>query len=106
MKKVLSLSLALCALVVLSGCGSKNSKYEETMKEYATNWYNSYVKGTQDLTEKTVSIKDLKDANTYANANYDLSKLKDCTEDSYATIKINKSNNEIESITYNLSCNK
>lgn len=105
MKKVLSLSLILCSMVALTGCGKDSiSKNEETFKEFAIDHYNTYLKGTEGLKEVEISLEKLKDANERAGANYDIAKLSSCTDDSYVTLKINQTNNEVESVAYNLNC--
>ena len=57
MKKVLTISMVLCGLLMFTGCGEvKTNKYEETMKEYAISYYNAHQKGTEGLTSTKISV--------------------------------------------------
>lgn len=99
MKKLLFIS---CALLLI-GC-SNQKQYENTMKEYAIQFYNSYQSGQPGYTNPTISIKQLKEANELDDANFDLSKLDKCTDESYVELVLNEQNNEIEDIKYFLEC--
>lgn len=109
MKKLLAVTVVLCSVFVLSGCGKdKLSKTDEAMKEYATNFYNAFQKGTQGMTETNVTVFQLRDAvnKNLIKFNIDLSKLEKCTDDSYVTLKINATNNDVDSIEYHMNCSK
>ena len=100
MEKIL---LVLVGLVFLVGCNSQ-SKYEETMKEYATQFYNAHQKGQEGLTNPTVSIKQLKEAIEAVGDEYDLTKLKKCTDDSYVELIIDETTKDVTDVKYYLEC--
>ncbi len=100
MKKVL---LVLIGLVFLVGCSSQR-KYEETMKEYATQFYNAHQKGQEGLTNPTVSIKQLKEAIEAVGDEYDLTKLEKCTDDSYVELIIDETTKDVTDVKYYLEC--
>lgn len=107
MKKGLTISLVLCGLLMITGCGgegTKTNKYEETMKEYAVSYYNAHLKGTEGLTSTNISIAQLKDAITKIGDNYDMNKLADCKDESYVELIINQTNNDVDSVNYHMQC--
>lgn len=106
MKKIFAVSLVLCGLFVFTGCGDKKSDYENTMKEYATTFYNTVLKGTEGLTSYPVSVAKLKDAVEKKRVNLDMSKLEKCTDDSYVELIINQTNNEVENVNFHMTCEK
>ena len=106
MKRILMTSLVLCGLLLFTGCGEKKlNSYEKTMQEYATNYYNSALKGTEGMTSTKITVKQLRNAPT-AYFNYDMTKLESCTEDSYVELSINTTDNSIASINYHMECGK
>lgn len=100
MKKILLVAL----LFLTVGC-DKDSKYQEIMKEYAQTFYNEYQKGQEGLTNPTISIKQLKEANEVVSANFDLEKLKSCSEESYVELIIDNDTLEVKDVKYYLECN-
>ena len=100
MKKIL---LVLVMLSFLVGCNSQK-KYEEAMKEKAISFYNEYQKGQEGLTNPTISITQLKEANELKNANYDLSKLEKCKDESYIELIINQDTKEVTDVKYYMQC--
>lgn len=100
MKKIL---LVLVGLVFLVGCNSQ-SKYEETMKDYATQFYNAHQKGQEGLTNPTVSIKQLKEAIEAVGDEYDLTKLEKCTDESYVELIIDETTKDVTDVKYYLEC--
>lgn len=106
MKRLFAISLVLCGLFVFTGCGNKESQYEKTMKEYAVGYYNATLNPTEGLTTYSVSIERLKDAVERKIVNYDMSKLSNCTNDSYVELIINQNTNEVDSVNYHMSCEK
>ena len=102
MKKFLVL-LLLPSLIFLSGCINQK-KYEEAMSEYATAFYNDYQKGSIGLTNPTISITQLKEANELVQANYDLSRLESCEDQSYVELVIDEQTQDIKEIKYFLQC--
>lgn len=104
MKKALMFLLVL-GLFVCTGCGEKKSnKYESTMKEYATDYYNMLLKGTEGLTSTKISLSQLKEAVDLQIVDYDMSKLSKCKDESYVEITIDQSTNDIDDIKYYMSC--
>ncbi len=100
MKKIL---LVLASLVFLVGCNNQK-KYEEAMKEYATQFYNAHQKGQEGLTNPTISIKQLKEAVELVGDDYDLTKLEKCTEDSYVELIIDDTTKDVKEVKYYLEC--
>ncbi len=100
MKKLL---LVLVTLTFLVGCNNQKD-YEKAMKDNATSFYNNYQKGQEGLTNPTISIKQLKEANEYVDANYDLSKLEKCTDDSYVELIIDQDTKEVTDVKYFMQC--
>ncbi len=104
MKRVFAVCATLCCLFVVAGCEEKLNANEKTMKEYATNYYNSMLKGTEGLTTTNITVKQLRDARELNVVDYDMSKLASCTEESYVELTINTTDNSIDKITYHLQC--
>ena len=100
MKKILFISIIV---ILFTGC-NKQEKYEEAMKFNAVSFYNEYQKNQTGLTNPTISIKQLKDANQYVNANFDLIKLKKCSDESYVELIINQNNGEIIDTKFYMNC--
>ena len=86
--------LLLPSLILLSGCNNQK-KYEEAMSEYATAFYND---------NPTISITQLKEANELVQANYDLSRLEGCEDQSYVELVIDEQTQDIKEIKYFLQC--
>ena len=74
------------------------------MKEYATTFYNNYQKGSEGLTNPTVSIKQLKDANEQVQASFDLTKIEKCSDDSYVELIIDETTKDVKDVKYFLQC--
>lgn len=106
MKKVLISCFVIGMLLFSVGCGNKMSKYESTMKEYATTFYNLHKKGEEGITSFDVSITQLKTAIEVIGDSYDLEKLKNCTDDSYVTLKIDEATKDVKDVEYHLNCEK
>ena len=102
MNKFLSL-IFMFSLVLLVGCDNQE-KYEEAMSEYATTFYNDYQKGSIGLTNPTISITQLKEANEMVQANYDLSRLEGCKDQSYVELIIDEETQDVKEIKYFLQC--
>lgn len=103
MKKVLIVSFLILSILVV-GCGNKQKEYEKVMKEYAKEHYEKYMSGWSGVDVAQVSISLLKNANEQINANYDLSKLEKCTDESYVNIILNKETKKIENFEFHLDC--
>ena len=111
MKKLFTISLVLVGLFAFTACGKndgekKESVYESTMKEYAINYYNYALKGTEGLTEKDITVGKLRDAVNKNVVNYDMSKLANCTDESYVKLIINQTNNDVDKVEFHMSCEK
>ena len=98
MKKYLII-LSCFSLIFLFGCGKKD-KYQETMKEYATDYYEKYMKMI-DMDEYVITIDMLKNANEKVNSNYDLTVLDKCNSKSSVTITITEKGYKYK---FNLKC--
>ena len=103
MKKTLIITFLIGSLLFVGGCGSQ-SKYEETMREYATTFYNNYQKGSEGLTTPTISIQQLKDANEQVQAGFDLTSLEKCTDDSYVELVIDEATKDVQDVKFFLQC--
>lgn len=100
MKKML-LSILLVGLILFTGCENKEQTINDAMKEYTTDYYETYIKGKNlgiDIPEITVA--NLKAA---LERDYDMKKLEDCTDSSYATLILDNDEN-IKSIELHMNC--
>lgn len=100
--KIILLVVVFCTLFI-TGCDNQN-KYKEIMKDYANQFYIAYQKNQEGLTNPTVSIKQLKSAVKLGGENYDLSKLKKCTDESYVELILDEATKDIKDIKYYLEC--
>lgn len=107
MKKLVVCLIGVCVLL-LSGCGNSEKlqqKYEDSMKEFGTHYYENF--GVKQMDVFHVTIADLKKANDKEYSNYDLDKLKDCEDDSKITFTIDKEDNgKIIDTTFQMNCKK
>ncbi len=101
MKKTLLIAV-LCSFFLV-GCGKQN-EYEEAMREYATTFYNNYQKGSEGLDIPTISIKQLKEANEAIGANFDLSRLEKCSDESYVELIIDENSKDVKDVKFFLQC--
>lgn len=104
MKKVLLVAVLVISLT-LAGCGNqaKTEKYEKTLEEYARNYFEKYVP-VQGMSQVEIKIADLKNAVDHANADYDLSKLEGCTENSMVKLILKPNSRDIEKVEFELNC--
>jgi len=102
MKKILALTVVALTFLV-GGCGTSQKDYEKTMESYGKDYFEKYMT-VQGLDEVEITISMLKNANQNANANYDLSKLEKCNDDSKVTFSLKKDTREIENTTFDLNC--
>lgn len=113
MKKVVTSFIAVLfvgGVLMLSGCGNKETKEEKLeniFDEYAVHYYDKYQKGigAGTVSVQIVTIEALKIANEKAGENYDLDKLKDCELNSEVRLTINLENSEITNKEFNMNCN-
>lgn len=105
MKKAIILSIAILSILAV-GCGKKEklSTYEETMKEYATDYYNSYLKDVNGIDIHQVYISHLENAVNIKGKEYDMTKLEKCKKDSYVDITLKKDSKDIDKMEYHMSC--
>lgn len=92
MKKYLFIVIAL---LFVTGCGSKNS-YEETMKEYAKDYYENYMVYNENV-KPEINIEMLDKANKY-----DMGKLSKCDKNSYVDLEV--SNKEVANYEFHMIC--
>ena len=104
MKKLTILLVMLSSAILLTGCGDKKADYQKTLEEYAKNYYDTYLKGyVVGVDAHRVDIAALKTANEDAGGNYDLTKLKDCKDDTTVIINVDEDGN-ITGYDYELNC--
>ena len=105
MKKLIVVSILICGLFVVGCGGKKASKEESAMKEYATTYFESHLKGDVSLasTTRTITIADLKKAISLLGDQYDMTKLDGCADDSAIDLKLNEAR-EITETTYRMNC--
>lgn|SRR5574344_652693 len=101
MKKYL---LLLFSLLLITGCTSKVEKYQNTMKEYATDYYENYMITTDaDIAEVNISmLKNVNDLGT--DKSYDLSSLSKCSDSSYVDMTINSTDKTITNYEFHMEC--
>lgn len=101
MKKYL---LLLFSLLLITGCASKTQKYEDTMKEYATDYYTTYMVGT-NANVAEVSIDMLSNVNSLGlDKSYDLSSLSKCNGSSYVDMTIDADTKTITNYEFHMDC--
>ncbi len=92
----------LGCLFLLAGCESSN---EKLMKEYATDYYNTYMKNVTGLSEARITLENLKNVNKQeGKEKYDLKKLEKCSDESYVSLILVEGKNEIDTIETHLEC--
>ena len=107
MKKLIFISLIILTFFI-TGCGNNKekrlAKYQSIMEEYSKDYFENYFKDIVGLDVLEISINMLENANKVANANYDLSKLKDCDKSSTIMLFLSNNGNNIKRYQYNLNC--
>lgn len=96
MKKVITLFAV--ATVLLVGCGKTDAteKYKDIMKGFGESYYNEYAKPyltAGDADKFTVSIENLRTANTTSGADFDLGGLSKCSSASSVTLILDQAGN-------------
>ncbi len=102
MKKIFVVSLCLISVFLISGC-NKTEKYQELMKKYGTDYYNTYMKNVKGLDVAEVTLGMMRDLNEKKLENYDLKKLKNCKDETVVKMTLDK-NNKITKFDYDLKC--
>ena len=94
MKKI----ILLIPLLLLTGCTNK----EKLFKQYAKEYYENHMKMVNNIDSVTITLDDLKNAET--EDNYNLSKLKKCKNTSKITLYLDKNTKEIKNEKIELDC--
>ena len=99
--KIKVLLALFISLFLGAGCQNKEQVINEAMKEYVTDYYETYIKGKNyDIDIPEIYIKNLRNA---TQRGYDLNKLSDCKDSSYATLILDENEN-ITSIELHMNC--
>ena len=104
LKKILFITLGSIVLFNVTGC-DKQEKQKELLKEYGTDYYNTYMSEVKGLDIAEVTLGMLKDLNDKDLENYDLTDLEDCEDETSVKMTLDE-NNKITKYEYNLKCNK
>ncbi len=94
MKKI----ILLIPLLLLTGCTNK----EKLFKQYAKEYYENHMKMVNNIDSVTITLDDLKNAET--EDKYNLSKLKKCKNTSKITLYLDKNTKEIKNEKIELDC--
>ncbi len=98
------LSFIIFFFFLFIGCSEKKKVvYENIMKDYAKIYYEENMRNINGQDRYDISIQALKNYNDRYEKKYDLSKLKDCDDDSYTSITVNDSK-KITKYEHHLSC--
>lgn len=92
----------LIFIFLIVGCRGEN--YNKIMKEYASDYYETYMKNVKGQNTNIVSIKALKTVTRDGSKNYDLSKLQKCKDSSYVSVIVNAKDRKIEKYEYHMEC--
>lgn len=103
MKKYLLLGSLVLVLFVTAGCGDSQKKKDEAMKKYVTEYYTTYIKDkVTGLDIPEITIGNLKAA-VEVGAEYDMDKLKDCADSSYASLILDDKG-DITEVELHMNC--
>ena len=97
------LLVIIILLVVIVTMGPSKHKQEEIMKDYATDYYNTYMKKVKGLDIAEVNLDMLKKVNEQDLKDYDLKKLKGCKDTSVVKMHLSKEN-KITKYEFDLKC--
>ena len=97
------LLLVIILIISLAIKPSKNNQ-QAIMKDYATDYYNTYMKKVKGLDVAEIDLKMLKKVNELDLKDYDLSKLKGCKDSSVVKLYLSKKN-KITKYEFDLKCN-
>lgn len=103
MKKI-GLFLGLIGLFLVSGC-DKTEDYQALMKEYGTDYYNTYMSNVKGLDIAEVTLGMLRDINDKGLKDYDLSKLEKCKDETMVKMTLTD-DNKIKKYEFELKCQK
>jgi len=105
MKKNLLVLFLVCLLFLTGGCGNKQEKIDKKMEEYATDYYNRYIKNyVTGLDIPEISVANL-EAAVKAGAEYEMDIFKDCTETSHASLTLDDKG-EVTDVELHMNCKK
>lgn len=103
MKKLLLISLLLSVFLV--GCKKEEKNYEEILKTSADEYVEKYSKSVIGLVDVfTVSVADLKNANTNGGGNFDVAFFEECTDDTQVSMSIDAETKEVTNYEYLVKC--
>lgn len=105
MKKVI-LVVVLVVSLTLAGCTNDDTRmknFENAMEEYGKSYFENYVP-VQGMSQVDIRILDLKNAVDHADADYDLSKLDGCTDNSMVKLILKPDSRDIESVEFDMNC--
>lgn len=94
--------LFITMMILLIGCNSKVD-YKEEMRKCAKDYYETYMTSVNGQNVNEVTLKALKEANKYGKE-YNLKNLKNCDDDSYINIIVEKNTKKIKKYEYHLNC--
>lgn len=101
MKKIL---FCFICLFCFTGCDTKEEfDYEKEFETLATSYYSEYQRG-MGLDIALVTLQDLKVANETMGANFNLSNLEKCSDDSSVKIYLKSGTMQIEKYEFDLKC--
>ncbi len=115
MKKVF-LVLVLGMVVFVTGCtNDKKNNYEVILKEYADEYFETYAAPYLKETSKDgkeifmmdiyeVTVGNIRNVNRNGGGNFDLTKIKACTDESRVDLLIDRDTSTITQYEYYLDC--
>lgn len=108
-KNIFIIIVLIVSLSFITACGKKETvkkvDYKKIMDEYATDYYGK-VEKPKGMTHQLISIADLKVAIEKRGMSYDLKKLENCKDTSYAEFAVNEDNTEILKKEFFMECSK
>ena len=90
--------ILLIPLILLTGCSNK----EKLFKEYSKTYYENHMKMVSNVESVTITLSDLKNAET--EDGFNLKKIKKCKNTSKITFYIDKETKNIKNEKIELNC--
>lgn len=112
-KSILPLVIILIILILIASLGfcvyrwndSNNESLKEAMEEPALDYFDKYMSVGTGASAYTVTLKELKEANSNNGEDYKLDIFDKCDDEkTQATIKINYANGKVDNIEVKLNC--